>query len=185
MHYAPLLLLLLALLVPATALAQGPPLPDPPHGDAPDTPPGVDMERPGAVDVEGYEEPETPEPDTDPPHGVATPKPPGSQPPEGAPAGWFKPKRQAPGKPTWLIHDWSLRRLVGERQAREDADGIADDLRIDLERCRGLRLEDVQRMQAGDVGWPWYVHTGIWLGGIIAAALVDRYLVDLPAVETR
>jgi len=104
-------------------------------------------------------------------------------PPAGAPKGWFKARRVTQGQPVWEIHDWSLKRLVADRQALAGASAKRDKVQAALDACRDERLEDVGRMQRQEVGWPWYVHGSIWLGGLVASALVDRFIVDVPGID--
>lgn len=92
--------------------------------------------------------------------------------PDGAPEGWRPPRRLAEGEPWWEIHDWSLRRLVSERQAREEAEAGETEAMAALGRCRDERIEDVRTHQEGGFGLPWWAQTAVWLGTVVATAVL-------------
>ena len=126
---------------------------------------------PGIARADSPPDTTTVTPDPPPDTAVAASAP---APPEGAPEGWFPPHRAVPNEPTWLIHDWSLRRLVGERQAHGLCQEHAAVLQSALDICRDQRLEDVQRMQSGDVGWPVWAHASIYAAVTLLTAVATK-----------
>jgi hypothetical protein len=95
--------------------------------------------------------------------------------PAGAPDGWRPPRRLRPGEPWWEIHDWSLRRLVSDRQALQALEAREADAKAALGGCRDQRLQDIATHQDGGFGLPWWAQTAIWAGTVLVTAVVTMF----------